>query len=351
MLIGLHRDIGNPDCIADHWAEILEAQGVDIRWVDLTAHDPFTQVKGCGGVMWCHSGRLADKLKAYRILHSIELHLGIPVYPDHYMSWHHGEKIAQHYMLKAARIPTPNTWIFWNKEEAIQWANQTDYPKIFKLSTGNMGQNVVKVDSSKEARGLIERMFSIGIYQGSVHKKQVSPILRARRLVGRYKQGIRHTLTGEPVGVSRSMNVILEKGYAYFQEFIPHEFETRISIVGDSAWAWRYRLSPPPVENAYEPSEIAINCVRMAFDITQRHGFRSMAIDFLIYHGEPMVLEMNYNHHWQLPENRFPGRWNRNLEWIEGYRSYRESEVETFLERIRYGPKSNPIKQFRKTVL
>jgi len=335
MRIGLHRDINYSICIADSWAEHLEARGVDIHWVDLTRQDPFSQVKGCDGVMWCFSEMLEDILKAYRILHSIELCLRIPVFPDHYTSWHYDEKIAQHYLLKAAGIPTPNTWIFWNKEEAIRWANQTHYPKVFKLSPGDGGRSVVRVDSSEEARGLIERMFSIGIYHSSLHQKQASPILRARRLVGRFKKGIRHTLTGEPVGVSRSKNVILEKGYAYFQEFIPHEFETRISIVGDSAWAWRYRLSPPPVENAYEPSEIDLNCVRMAFDITQRLGFRSMAIDFLIYHGEPMVLEMNYNHHTQLPKNLFPGRWNRNLEWIEGFKSYRESEVETFLERIR----------------
>jgi len=173
-------------------------------------------------------------------------------------------------------------------------------------------------------------MFGTGIYKGSVHKKQVSGVLRMRRLAWRFRDGIRHALNGEPVGVS-----IPEKGYAYFQEFIPHEFETRISIVGDSAWAWRYTKSPPPVKNAYEPSEIDINCVRMAFDITQRLGFRSMAIDFLMYHGEPKVLEMDFGHHRQLPNNLFPGRWNRNLEWIEGYTSYRESEVETFLERIR----------------
>lgn len=358
MLIALHRDTGyilrnSEICYAESWAEILEAQGVDIRWVDLTDHDPFGQVKGCDGVMWHHGGRLDDKLKANRILHSIELYLGIPVYPDHYASWHYDEKLAVHYMLKAADVPTPPTWVFWNKEEAIEWANQTDYPKVFKLSTGDSGKNIVKVDSSKEARRLIERMFGVGIYSGSLHKEQVSGISRKRRLVGRFREGIRHALTGEPVGVSRSKNIILEKGYAYFQEFLPHDFETIIRVIGDQIWASRsfplpgeFRISGHTLRQGQvsarpsdrDPSQIDLRCVRMAFDMCERLGFSAMKMSILFHDGDPVVSDICYTISPDNPDSPpFPGIWNRNLEWTEGVRSRKEAEVNTFLEKVRSG--------------
>jgi len=348
MLIALHRDTGYKSdgaeiCYAEIWAEILEAQGVGIRWVDLAAHDPFSQVKGCDGVMWHHGGRLDDKLKAYRILHSIELYLGIPVYPDHNISWHYDEKIAVHYMLKAAEVPTPPTWVFWNKEEAIRWTNQTDYPKVFKLSTGDSGKNIVKVDSSRDARRLIERMFGIGIYSGSLHKEQVSGISSMRRLVGRFREGVRHAITGEPVGVSRSKNVILEKGYAYFQEFIPHDFETRMNVVGDQIWGLlklprpdEFRVSGRYLDIDIDPSQIDFRCVKMAIDMCNRLGFSVMTVDFLFHNGDPVVSDICYTIYPDY-DLQFPGVWNRNLEWTEGHKSRKEAEVNTFLEKVRTG--------------
>jgi len=358
MLIALHRDTGyivrnSEICHAEIWAEILEAQGVDIRWVDLTSHDPFDQVKGCDGVMWNHGSSLTDKLTANRILHSIELCLGIPVHPNHYASWHHDEKIAVYYLLKAAGVPMPPTWIFWNKEEAIQWANQTYYPKVFKLSPGAGGYSVVKVNSAKEACRLIERMFGVGISKGSIYEKQVTGISKIRRLVGRFKEGIRHTITGEPVGLSQSSKVFLEKRYAYFQEFIPHDFETRVNVMGDRIWASR-RISQPgdfrvnssgtypdldPTEIALrlDPSQIDLRCVRMAIDVCTRLGFSSMTLDFLVYNEDPVVTDIGYTISPDSPDRPYPGAWNRNLEWTEGVKSRKEAEVKTFLEKVRSG--------------
>jgi len=354
MLIALHRGTTNNEkYYAEIWAKILEAQGVDVRWVDLTAHDPFEQIKGCDGVVWHHGCSLDDKLKANRILHSIELYLGIPVYPDHYISWHFDEKIAVHYVLKAADVPTPPTWVFWNKEEALEWANLTNYPKVFKLSPGSRGKNVVKVDSSKEARRLIELMFGIGIHSGSLHKRQVSGIFRLKRPIARFRERIRHALTGKPVGLSRSKRGVLEKGYAYFQEFIPHDFETRTWVVGDQIWANRkfplpgdFRVSggpriadldPSQIDLRLDPSQIDLRCVRTAKDICDRLGFSAMAIDFLFHNGDPVVIDIGYTIYTDSADLPYPGFWNKNLVWTEGVQSHKEADVKTFLEKVRSG--------------
>ena len=157
MKIALHRDTNYKRFYADIQAKHLEARGVTIRWVDLAAQAPFSQVKGCDGVMWLYNSNPLDKIKAYRIMHSIELYMGIPVFPDYHTSWHYDDKLSVHHMLEAADVPTPQTWVFWNKDKAKEWARETDYPKVFKLSHGVESRNVTKVTGTKQACRLIDR--------------------------------------------------------------------------------------------------------------------------------------------------------------------------------------------------
>jgi len=346
MEIALHRDTNHNRIFADVWAEHLKARDVDIRWVDLTDRDPFSQVKGCDGVMWWSNASPEDKIKAYRIMHSIELYLGIPVFPDHHTSWHYDDKLSVHHMLEAADVPTPETWVFWDKDKAKEWALETDYPKDFKLSRGAEARNVTKVTGTNQACRLIDRMFSVGIYGNKLEEPGVIPKnwVELGRMARRFDRGIRYILTGHPPVTRATLRYGLEKGYALFQEFIPHEFETRVWVIGDKIWAGL--KFPPPGDfqasgpNAIgfetDPSKIDLRCVQMAIDICQRINFHSMAIDFILRDGEPVVTDIGCVI--VVPggnKDRSPGCWDRNLNWIEGPTNRKEAEVEVFLERIR----------------
>ena len=69
----------------------------------------------------------------------------------------------------------PQTWVFWDKDKAKEWARETDYPKVFKLSHGASGRNVAKVADAKHALRLIDRMFGSGIYWNRLEEPKVSP--------------------------------------------------------------------------------------------------------------------------------------------------------------------------------
>jgi len=236
--------------------------------------------------------------------------------------------------------------VFWDKEKALEWAHETDYPKVFKLSSGASGMNVVKVRTSNEATNLIHRMFGPGIYGGQVeldsNKKTLPWRNRPKVLARRWKAALTYIISGEPPQMPGS-RWRLEKGYAYFQEFIPHEFETRVFVIEDTAWA--YRKFPPPgdfrASNSVSPggrwdanpAEIDDRCIRMSFELSERLGFECMKYDLIFKDGEPVLSEFDYavgtGRTWDCP-----GTWNRKLEWVSGEKRYAEAQVEVFLKRV-----------------
>jgi len=343
MLIAIQSDKYYSDNVPALWAECLEARGVDVRWVDLTGNDFLGQLQGCDGLMWQRRHKSQDRLESQRILYSVEHYLGLPVFPPHNISWHYDEKLSQYYLLQAAGVPTPKTWVFWEEEKALEWARETDYPKVFKLSAGAGGTNVAKVRSSKEATKLIYRMFSPGIYAGQVGQ---SPLWRhPKALARRWISASKYIISGEPPMIP-GRYWRLEKGYAYFQEFIPHEFETRVYLIGDTAWA--HRKFPPPGDfrasghldrggtSDPNPEEIDTRCIRMAFELSDRLGFESIKYDFISKDGEPVLSEFDY----PVPRGHTvnPGTWNRELEWVRGFKPYAEVQVEVFLKRVKSTP-------------
>ena len=342
MLIALHKDTDYAECIADIWAGYLTAQGVEVRWVDLLSHNALDQVHGCDGVMWRWGHKPTDKLAAYRILHSIETYLGIPVFPDHRTCWHYEDKLSQYYLLKAAGVPTPETWVFWEKEKALEWAYETNYPKVFKLSSGAGGSNVVKVSNAKEACRLIDRMFGPGIYDGHIYRRPNPATLsrwqRFKWFTRRCKVAARYSVDGRPIGVP-GRRWLLEKGYVYFQEFIPHEFETRVTVIGNRAWGI-LRIPPPgdfrasvrEISLDRDPKKIDLNCVQIAFDISEHVRLQSARIDFLTTESKPLVSELSYAVGQTLKP--YPGYWNRSLDWIPGETILHWTQAEDFLAEI-----------------
>jgi len=95
----------------------------------------------------------------------------------------------------------PKTWVFWDKEQALGWALQTSYPKVFKLSVGVKGSNVILVRSSQEAHLLIKQMFGPGIVEGQLnkHSKGIFPWIRhqLRDKARRLKHGSKFIYVGQ----------------------------------------------------------------------------------------------------------------------------------------------------------
>lgn len=337
-IIGIHRG----GAFSERWASAVEAAGAEVRWLDLLQSKPLEQVHGCDGVMWHwahypHERRMA----ALPILRTIEDYLHIPIFPNMPTSWHYDDKIAQSYLLNALEIPCPDTWVFWKKEEALQWAKKTVYPVVAKLSGGASSQNVRLLRNPDEAVRYIRRCFSgsgiIATPPLAKGMKKVPSI--AKRGLKRLGASIPYILGNRFPSLPDQQYWMPQKNYALFQEFLPgNEFDTRVTVVGNRAFGYRrfnrandFRASGSGNFDT-NPAEIDRRCIQNAFDFARRLQAQSVAFDFL-FRGEvrePVVGEISYCYVDWMVES-CPGHWDSKLQWHEGRMWPEQAHVEDFL--------------------
>ncbi|MBN1147309.1 MAG: hypothetical protein JXA78_08635 [Anaerolineales bacterium] len=343
MIIGIHPDRVGNESYSDKWKEFLEARGVETRPLNLLALDAVEQAKHCDGVMWRWIHNPQDKQSAQRLLYLIEHYLHIPVFPNSRSAWHYDEKVTQYYLLRALEAPVPQTWLFWNQADALQWAQTAPYPLVFKLSSGAGSANVIRVENSKAAIDLIERVFNRGIFPYTMNEfkeKSFPRSLKAgKAVIRRVTDSLRYILRREYPSL-HSVWWKPEHGYAYFQEFLPdNEFDIRITVIGNRAFGFR-RLNRPGDFRAsgsgrieYSPSNIDPRCVEIAFQISERGGFQSMAYDFIYRQNHPVICEISYTFaDWAV--YNCPGHWERDGSWIEGKMWPEEAQIDDFVAQI-----------------
>lgn len=344
MIIGMHPDKIGEESYSAKWAECLRARGVTVRELDLLAGNALEQAKACDGVMWRWAHLPDQKQTAPRILYTIEHVLGRPVFPNSRTAWHYDEKVAQYYLLPSLGAPVVPTWVFWRRDEALAWARTAPYPVVFKLSAGAGSSNVLKVENAAQAEGLIRRMFTHGIFPMTMneYRRQAGWPRTARQvkaLLAQARQAARYLWRREYPPLPEFWKP--EFGYAYFQAFLPdNAFDTRVTVIGNRAFAFR-RMNRPGDFRAsgsglldYEQSAIDRRTIEMAFAVSDRGGFQSMAYDFLYQHGEPRICEISYTF-LDRAVYACPGHWDRDGAWHEGQRWPEEAQVDDFLAEVR----------------
>ena len=322
--IAIHPDrvrlrTGHEQSFSARWIELAAAHDIPIREVNADAPDFFDRLAGCHGFMWRFGFDPLSLQRAKRILAAIEHGLALPVFPSWPSSWHFEDKIAQHYLLQAAGIPTPRTWIWWDRDEALRFCDTADYPFVAKLASGIQSDNVRLMRDAAEAKDFVRRMFGSGAVSMARPRHALTRMLRHR------VQAL-HLLAGRPLPRR------LQHGYFYAQEFVPgNEYDTRVTIIGDRGFAFR-RLNRPGDFRAsgsgridWEPKGIDLPTVRIAFKIARRLKTQSIAIDALRRHHERLVNEISYTYaSWAVWE--CPGHWvlrgdadTGSLIWVEGH--------------------------------
>lgn len=343
MVIGVHPDHMWGCSFSDKWKDFLEARGIEVRELNLLAQDFLEQVKGCDGIMWRWFHIQQDKQSARVILNTVESYLDTPVFPAVRTSWHFDDKVAQYYLLSALGAPQPQTWVFWDYDSAMEWAKSAPYPVIFKLSAGAGSSNVLKLKDKTEAEKLIRRMFKEGIFPMTMNEYRARMIPKTRRELKynllRPFDAVRYVSTGIYPRLPEFWWKP-EMGYSLFQEFLPgNDFDTRVTVIGDRAFAYRrmnrsndFRASGSGNFNN-DPEKIDLRCISMAFEISRKAGFQTMAYDFLYRDGEPLICEISYTFvDWMV--HKCPGHWDPQLNWRAGQMWPEEAQVEDFLAEV-----------------
>ena len=188
----------------------------------------------------------------------------------------HENKRFLSFFLKANSIPHPETWVFYRKEEAMNFIRNTKFPLAAKTSIGASGGGVKFLRSQEQAVHYIRRAFGRGI------RRQIGP----NRNTGTVKQWTMKFLQSPQFGIDRIKLYLeeykdVQKGFIIFQEYIPHDFEWRSVRIGDSYFAHKKvkmgeKASGSKRIDFVNPPESILNFTKKICD---RFHFTSMAID------------------------------------------------------------------------
>src|SRR5690606_36642631 len=72
---------------------------------------------------------------------------------------HFDDNISQKYLLEAIGAPMVPSYVFYDKKEAIEWAHQVSFPKVFKLKGGSGSANLQLVETINQCLQLINKAF------------------------------------------------------------------------------------------------------------------------------------------------------------------------------------------------
>ena len=329
MLIAIQPDnYGIGDASSPIWEKLLKSAGHDIRRVDVRRADILKQLEGCDGFMWRHAHFNEMHLIAKRLLPVIERELGLTTYPDHKTCWHYDDKITQSFLFEALNIPTPKTWVWFDKKNAHEWAEKANYPTVLKLFAGAGSSNVKLIQEKSIAHRWINRLFGSGIQ--SLNEKDFSfrSRLREALAITRGKQKYQET----------------HHGYVYFQEFLPNNnYDTRVTVIGNRAFAFR-RFNRPNDFRAsgsglidYDVNYIDEKFIRLAFETANKLSTQSCAIDGVWRGNTATTVEVSYTYISKAVLD-CPGHWVLNghfntgdLKYVDGHMMPEEAQIIDYL--------------------
>lgn len=319
MKIAIHKGEGG---FSLRWIEYCKKNNIQYKVVNCYDSDVIEQLKDCDALMWhFYHNIFKDMLVARKILFALE-HAGVKVFPDFHTAWHFDDKVAQKYLLEAIDAPLVPSYVFYDKKEALDWAKSTTYPKVWKLKGGAGAANVKLVQNKKEATKLINTAFGKGF-------SQFNRLGYLKERYKKYKSG-KDSLLGVAKGIGRQIIPTefakmqsRERGYVYFQEFVPNNMhDTRVVVVAEKAVAERRMVR----ENDFRASgsgifsfnDINIDAVEIALDVSKRLDLQSVAFDFVEdENSNPLIVEISYGFGTSGIDNA-PGYWDSSLQWHEG---------------------------------
>ncbi len=306
------------------YEKILHSNSIECIWLNASKPDFWGKVAQLDLFVYQWEHYDSPRQIAPSIIPIIEYEMKIPCFPNWQTSWHYDDKIKQYYLLKQHGFPVIESYIFWQKTEALKWLKAAQMPVVFKLKGGAGSNNVILVHSKTNGNRLISKMFGKGIKSGkildrnSLHMKFFQPYKRFWRFGGNLLRRIR--------GKYEPFFWQTDKNYVLFQKFLPNNlFDTRVSVIGNRAFAFRrfnrahdFRASGSGNID-YDVNQIDMRAIQIAFEISKKFYFQSMAYDFLLNEKRNFeIAEISYTYVDKAVYD-CPGFWDEDLNWHEGH--------------------------------
>jgi len=337
MKLAIHHRKGS---FSDRWIQYCEDHQVTYKLVNCSQSSIVEQLAECDGLMW--NWNLTDfrnRLICRQLCSSLEV-TGKKMFPDYKTSWHYDDKVGQKYLLESINAPLVPSYIFYNKLDALKWIRNTRFPKVFKLRCGAGSLNVKLASSRKEAIRLTSIAFGKGFNPVSSYsndfKTKTRRITSLKALLQKLKR-----LPASLQAIRESNRYTgTERGYVYFQDFIPsNNFDIRIIVIGKRAFGIKRMVRAGDFRASgsgniiFDSEQIDIRCVKLSFDTAFKLGSQCIAFDYIFYNEQPLIVEISYDFAIKAYDP-CPGFWDQELCWHAGSFNPQYFMVEDFIESL-----------------
>ena len=305
------------------WTQWLNEHDIPWEYVDCYAPDIISKLSNYSALIWHYENYSnADLMEAQNIL-DIAASMGLKVYPDHNSAWHFDDKIAEMYALQAVGAPIPASWVFYDRDQCLEWLEkECNYPIVAKLRRGSGSNNVKLLHNFSEARKYADRMFGKGISpaQSLIYKtfSKVQSTRDWKTFVSRLKK-IPDFLWSRRFG----KGLPIERGYCYFQEFIENEdYDIKVAVTnGKCSFLTRHTRKADFRASGsgdifYDKNLISDSIVRSAFETAEKLKTQCIGFDYVVNKAtkKGYIIEMCHGFDADAIYD-CGGYWDVNLKW------------------------------------
>jgi hypothetical protein len=309
MKVGIHNGQGKVGTWALSWIKACKEMDIPHIVLNCYSSNIIKEIKenGVTHLMWPFSLRFQkDQMMAKSVLFSAEK-MGIRVFPNFNTNWHFEDKIAQKYLIECVDGPIVPSWAFYEYEDALSWLqNEAKFPLVAKLRKGAGSSNVKLISNFSEAKKYAKKMFGKGVNPMPTYA--IDSKNRIRNVMSRdVLPSILKKISYAPVKYYNSLKnrstFIVEKGYVYFQKFMPdNAYDLRIAIVGEKAWGFHRAVR----KNDFRASgsgvidydiEIPVDVIKRSFELANKLCTQSISFDYVHdNNGNYFIVEMSYGY-------------------------------------------------------
>lgn len=284
-----------------------------------------------------------SRIAAHAIIQSLAVSDLCDVFPRPSDFWHFDDKVAQQYAFDACAIPTPKTHVFFERHQAVKWAENATFPWVFKLKAGAGSVNVTLVRTRDKAKKKIEKMFAQGYTAHAGATKDIANKLRTHKRKGDWAATVKRVPKTLQNYRRKRKEFAKERGYVYFQEFVPdNDCDVRVIVVGDRAWALKRGVRPGDFRASgsglleRDPRAISEQCIALAFDAARKLKMSCVAFDIIEdkKKSKYLIVEMSYGVGHPIDQYKCPGHWRPNMSWRDGQMWLQDAILDDMIERV-----------------
>lgn len=319
--------------VNNHYIQACKDLDISFTVIDISSSSWLEEIKSSGCKGFLIDAKIftqVDELLYKERLFIINKILNVPIYPSYEEIFLYENKRNMAYWLSANNIPKPKTWIFYKKNEALDFLKTNDnYPMVFKPNIGSGSLGIKFINNDIEARKLVNRIFTKWKFFN-------------RGFMKWYKTKYN---VSYPIMDDKQYNNIM------FQEKINVKYEWRGVKIGDSYFAHKklpgengLHSGSGKAEYGNPPEEV----MEFLKKVCDKGKFRSMNVDFFedkegkYYVNELQTIFGSNIKPYQMLVNNKPGRYlyiNNKWKFEEGSFNQNNSDnlrVLDFLNVLRH---------------